>query len=353
MTDPDSGAAVAEAYRSAGRFEEAITQARQVLATAPQHRAALTTLGWAAAAAERPRIAEDAARRLLAGGAPGVSPLLLLGFSLAGQKRTVEAVTAVNAAIAQEPGNAGAHRTRSLILCDADPRDALTSANIAVHLEPDAAQSHLAAARALLAMNNTRDARRALERTLELDPTDATATHLMAVVDGAQWRMRDGLRGLLRVGALDPQRAAGIAHTVRWMTRRAAIAAIALLALCTLLVLTAGTRPTPESAPSGAVSDTVTVGGRIGAGMAVLGVLAVLAWLILATPGPARRVLLRAVLTDVASVAFLVVIALWLACLVTAALVGSVAPLGIALGIVIVAGFVRLAAAAAGSARRR
>ncbi len=364
---PDDRAALAARYREAGRYTDAMDQARGALAEAPWHIAALTTLGWAAVAAEEPLVGEDAARRLLAAGAPGVGPLLLLALALSQQKRTVEAIGAADAAIAHAPNSAESHRIRSIVVLPRDPRGALASANLAVHLEPESAQSHLAAARALIAMNNVRDARRALNRTLELDPTDAAATHLLAVVDGAQWRFRNSIAGLLRVGAMDAQRADGIRHTVQWMLRRAAVVLFAVLTLASIVVQVGGSQSTassssasaPASAPvsptpqrpittpapnagtppdrDGGTTETMTSAGRIGAGIAVGGVLAVVGAVVLATPRASRRVLFRAVATDATSVLVIALIALWLGALVVAAAIARPEPLQAAVGVAVTA----------------
>lgn len=158
----------------------------------------------------------DAAARLRAALAaePADADLLtLLGYVLRRQRDYVAALAACDAAVAADPGLAGAHaeRAESLIALIRD-RDAVAAAREAVRLAPHEPAGHLVLARALAAGRSFAEARAAARNGLALAPGSAEGLLTLADVErgaGSRDAAEEAARAAL---AIDPVNAYG-----RWL----------------------------------------------------------------------------------------------------------------------------------------
>ncbi|MGW4062394.1 tetratricopeptide repeat protein [Amycolatopsis sp. NPDC004747] len=202
---------------AARQFERAIREATTALATDPESARLWHLLALAQYGSGDHRAALESIERVFAAGPPGADVLVHRGWILSALDRPGEAVTTFEAALAVAPEHAEAHAclARSLVAGGDETASpvrarALEHARRACELAPGSPRVHLALATVLLAGPAGAGARRAAEpvrAAIALEPGNAEALQLQALVDLRCRHAVRAVRGYSEVLRLDPQNA--------------------------------------------------------------------------------------------------------------------------------------------------
>jgi tetratricopeptide (TPR) repeat protein len=241
---------------AARQFERAIREATAALATDPQSAGLWHLLALAQYGSGEHRAALESIEHVLAAGPPGADVLVHHGWILSALDRPGDAVTAFEAALAADPGHAEAHTrlARSLVAGGSETASsvrarALEHARRACELAPGSPRPHLALATVLLA--EPAGARRAAEpvrAAIALEPGNAEALQLQALVDLRSRRAVRAVRGYSEVLRLDPQNAVAARNLAlaAWLLfARAHFVVLGLLATAVAVVFAASALGSP------------------------------------------------------------------------------------------------------------
>ena len=192
-----------------GRFAEAATAYRRVLAVEPRNADVLHSLGVALAKMGLP---QDAVGCLAA--AVQIQPRnfawqINLGSALSALGRHPEAVACYERASALKPDLAAAHRGRGLALLRIGRfEDAASSLERALRLAPDDANAHADLGVAFERVGRRQEALRCLRRATQLNAHHADAHHNLGLIEASLGNFTAALASLDRTLALQPNRPA-------------------------------------------------------------------------------------------------------------------------------------------------
>lgn len=199
----------------ARQFERAIRVATTALATDPDSTTLWHLLALAQYGSGDHPAALTSIERALAAGSPSADVLVHHGWILAALGRPGAAVTAIEQALAADPGNAEAHSSLARALVAGGDRTgpdvharALEHARCACELSPASPRPRLSLAVVLLARTDRSNAVRAAEpvrAALALEPDNAEALRLQALVDLRRRRAVGAVRGFAEALRLNPQ----------------------------------------------------------------------------------------------------------------------------------------------------
>ena len=186
-TTRDRALALAENALDRSRPDEALRRVADVLAYAPDDAYAWLIATRAHLSARHAPQAVDASGRLCALRPDTPVALRLRAAALAGVRDRAGAVAAAERALQLAPDEAWSHGMLAVVLSDlgGPRRRARDEAARAVALDPTDCGLHVVVANVALTQRRTRDARAAISRALELDPTDGDAIRLSALIDVA------------------------------------------------------------------------------------------------------------------------------------------------------------------------
>lgn len=224
-----------------GRADDALRLLGEALAAEPQHAGALTEMARAHRVGKRPVEALRAVDRALAI-APQDGYAAYLRADILVDLKYPQALEAADHAVRVRPWWWAAHAVRARALVLFRRRDeALAAARHAVSLEPNIAGSHYALADVAEDIGHKDLAEAEYREALRLNPTDAAARIGLAGLDMRRWRLRRGADHLLEAAPLTP-RAADIASGLQrfvdlaFMLCLAAVGVAALVAIASLIV---------------------------------------------------------------------------------------------------------------------
>ncbi|MEP7183943.1 MAG: tetratricopeptide repeat protein [Betaproteobacteria bacterium] len=189
--DPEALFQLGNLAQARGDTATAIARFEQALAVDPGESAILNNLGLALERRGDLAAAADAFRRALAAAPAAFDARANLAQNLYQQHRYQDALAEFDGLVAAHPvthASIWANRAVCQLRCD-DPDGALTSFRRAIHLAPGTASLHCDTGALLWSQKRYEEARSELTRCLALDPGNALASHLIAVVHNylADW----------------------------------------------------------------------------------------------------------------------------------------------------------------------
>lgn len=196
------------ALHQGGRFDEAMTRYRAVLAQLPDEPNATYLLGVALHQATRHDQAVAYLTRACEQRPDFADAFNNLGEALRGAKRSAEAVVALEKALALKPDHPAYLANLSHArLAVKDEAGAVDAARKAIALEPGLVAAHQALGNALLATGDIAGARLAFEQALRMKPDFVECQINLGLLEA---KYGDGMRGARILGALPAKRRAQI-----------------------------------------------------------------------------------------------------------------------------------------------
>ncbi len=178
MLDAATELKTAISHHQAGRFEDAETGYRAVLAGEPDNADALHLLGLIAHHHGNNEKAVDLIKRAMAVKDQTALYYCNLGGVLRAMCRTEEAVSVLNQAAQLDANNADTRYNLGLALMDLEkPQEAIAEFRKALRIRPKHAQTHGALADALTSVNNMNDAIKSYEACLKIDSRNSVAQY--------------------------------------------------------------------------------------------------------------------------------------------------------------------------------
>jgi protein O-GlcNAc transferase len=197
---------MAASHQRAGRFAEAETIYRQVLAEQPGHREALHLLGILAAQTGRPEVAVDLIGRITALNPGDAAAWSDLGNALEASGRTGEAVAAQRHALALGPDSSQTWNNLGRALhADGGVEEALAAFRRALEIEPNFAEAQSNLGHALLASRQRDAAVAAYRRAIELQPGCAQFHYNLGFAYQTDRRFEEAVGAYREALRLDPR----------------------------------------------------------------------------------------------------------------------------------------------------
>lgn len=134
-----------------------------------------------------------------------VELLSMLGYLLRVQQRYLDALTALDTAVAAAPGSGDAHAQRAWTVIDIHRvAEAIAAAIEAVRLDPHLADRHLVLAQAFAEGNRLGEARKTVRQALRLAPRSASALPTLAEIERLAGKAKAAREAARQALIIDP-----------------------------------------------------------------------------------------------------------------------------------------------------